>query len=159
VSNPERERAWGGPWQFTIYGSIIDRLRNARQLRIGIESTRHEGIFASFKNDEFTGIDIELVRFIIRTLNEKLGFSLEKDPMIIQAPWGAQLFGLPLSDRVDLIISGMTRTRKREKDYGIVFSEPYLISQQTVTVRKNSGVESVKDLAGKRLVRKGKQRT
>lgn len=144
-----------GPWSkaraFTYYPSVLDRVIHTKRLRIGIESTRHEGIFASFKNNESTGIDIELVHYIIARLNERHRYGIAEQPEIVQRAWGDPLFNLPNSGEVDLIISAMTKTPEREQKYRIRFSDGYYTSHQTITVLSDSGIETVRDLAGKKL--------
>jgi polar amino acid transport system substrate-binding protein len=52
-------------------------------------------------------------------------------------------------DRVDLVAMGMTRTKRRARD--IDFSYAYLVSPHKVLVRKDSGITSVTQLAGRKL--------
>jgi ABC-type amino acid transport substrate-binding protein len=142
--------AWSEARQFTYYPTVIARLLHTKRLRIGIESTRHEGIFASFKDKEFSGIDIELIRIIAR-LNERYRYDIAKDPEIVQQPWGELLFNLPNTGEADLIISAITKTPEREQKYRIRFSNGYYTSLQTITVLSERGINSVQDLAGKKL--------
>jgi polar amino acid transport system substrate-binding protein len=53
------------------------------------------------------------------------------------------------SDRVDLIASGMSRAANRMND--IAFSLAYLDSPHKVLIRNDSGIATVKDLAGRKL--------
>lgn len=90
--------------------------------------------------EEFIGFDIDLANYI----TEQLGYELEIRDMAFDGLIGALQTG-----RVDFVASSMSATEERKKN--VDFSDIYFQSGEMIVVRKDSGIESVEDLAGKAL--------
>ncbi len=86
------------------------------------------------------GYDVDLAARVAKAL----GVAPEKIPII-----NAERISALQSDRVDLVAVGMTRSKGRAKE--IAFSYAYLDSPHMVLVRKNSGIERITQLAGRKL--------
>jgi len=86
------------------------------------------------------GYDVDLAA---RVAN-RLGVRLEKLSII-----NAERIPSLKLDKVDLAASGMTRAENRKRD--IDFSLAYLVSPHKVLIRKDAGITSVKQMAGRRL--------
>jgi polar amino acid transport system substrate-binding protein len=86
------------------------------------------------------GYDVDLAA---RVAN-RLGGRLEKLSII-----NAERIPSLKLDKVDLAASGMTRAENRKRD--IDFSLAYLVSPHKVLIRKDAGITSVKQMAGRRL--------
>jgi polar amino acid transport system substrate-binding protein len=86
------------------------------------------------------GYDVDLAERVAKNL----GVTTEKIPII-----NAERISALQQDRVDLVAVGMTRAKGRAKD--IDFSYAYLDSPHMVLVRKDSEIDHVAQLAGRKL--------
>ena len=92
------------------------------------------------KDGEFTGFDIELMRAI----SGELGLETE----VVNSGFDPITSGTALeSDQCDIAAASITITPEREKSIG--FTEPYFDAEQSLLVKKESGVASLDDLKGK----------
>ena len=95
------------------------------------------------KNGEFTGFDIELMRAIAEEMG---GLEVE----VNNTGFDPITSGTALeSDQCDIAAASITITPEREKAVG--FTEPYFDAEQSLLVKKDSGIKSLADLKGKRL--------
>jgi ABC-type amino acid transport substrate-binding protein len=84
----------------------------------------------------------ELVGFDIDLINEIAGrLGLETD--VIDTSFDT-IFSQLAGGRFDVVIAASTITPEREEE--VNFSDPYYLSQQSLTVRSDSGIQSVDDL-------------
>ncbi len=91
---------------------------------------------------EYTGFDVE----ICKAACELLGWDLQ----IFAVDWDNKLIQLD-NRECDCVWSGMT-IRQTMYDQGYVISEPYYDNTQVILVKKDSGIASSADLAGKVVV-------
>ena len=89
---------------------------------------------------EFTGFDIELATEVAK----RCGWELKLEPI----DWDAK-DSLLNSGAINCIWNGFTM-EGREDDY--TFSDPYMLNGQVVVVKKDSGIKSLDDLAGKTVI-------
>lgn len=89
---------------------------------------------------EYTGFDLDLATEVA----ERNGWGIELSAI----DWDAKdaLLG---SDTINCIWNGFTM-EGREGDY--TFSEPYMLNEQVIVVRDDSGIETSEDLAGKTVM-------
>ncbi len=87
-----------------------------------------------------TGLDLDLAAAVC----EKLGWEFEADAI----NWDNK-DNLINQGSINCIWNGFTM-EGRENDY--TFSEPYMLNEQVVVVKKDSGISSLADLAGKTVV-------
>ncbi len=92
------------------------------------------------KGEEIIGFDIDLANLI----GEKLGFEVKINNIDFNG-----LIPAIQAGKVDFVLAGMSPTVERDKV--VDFSEPYNETVQMIVTRKDSGIESVEDLAGKKL--------
>ena len=88
----------------------------------------------------YTGFDIELAQ----ELTKRQGWELQLEPL----EWSGKDAQLN-SGAVNCLWNGFTM-EGREDDY--TFSEPYMLNGQVIVVKKDSGVTSFDDLAGKNVI-------
>ena len=89
---------------------------------------------------EFTGFDLDLAAAVA----DKLGWDVQYEAI----DWDAKDTLLD-SGAISCIWNGFTM-EGREDDY--TFSEPYMLNEQVVVVRADSGITSLEDLAGKTVI-------
>ena len=94
-----------------------------------------------FENEsgEYVGFEIDLVNEVA----DRLGYDEVK---INNIPFNG-LFSAVQSGRIDVATSSITITDERLKS--VSFAQPYYDSDQSLTVRADSGIEDVNDLEGK----------
>ena len=100
--------------------------------------------FAPFESrdasGEIEGFDIDLANYIA----EELGYTLEIRDMKFDG-----LVGALQTNRVDIVLAGMSATEKRDKN--VDFSLPYNHSGEMFVTLKDSDIKTVEDLKGKTL--------
>ena len=89
---------------------------------------------------EIAGFDVD----IIKAIAQKTGLTLK----IVNTPFTGVFASLNNGD-LDLIISGVTINDRRKQSYD--FTAPYFEARQLIAVHKNSAVQSLRDLAGKKV--------
>ena len=89
---------------------------------------------------EFTGFDLDLAAAVA----DKLGWDVQYEAI----DWDAK-DTLLNSGAINCIWNGFTM-EGREDDY--TFSEPYMLNEQVVVVRADSGITSLEDLAGMTVI-------
>ena len=87
-----------------------------------------------------TGFDIELAKAVC----EKLGWGFEAKPI----DWNSKDLELE-SGNINCIWNGFT-IESREDQYQ--FSKPYMLNEQVVLVKADSGIKALADLAGKKVI-------
>lgn len=92
------------------------------------------------ENGEYTGFDLEVAQEVCN----RLGVELEVQPI----NWDAKAMELN-SGNVDCLWNGMTITEELKQE--LLFSDPYMNNEQVVVVMEDSPVQSLADLAGKKL--------
>ena len=90
-------------------------------------------------NGEYTGFDVE----VCKAACEKLGYELE----IFGVNWDEKLVQLDAGE-CDCVWAGMTLLDSM-KEAGYVLSNPYYDNTQVILVKKDSGITTSADLAGK----------
>lgn len=92
------------------------------------------------KNGQLSGYDIDLAKAVFKQYGVKVDFQT--------IDWSMNVTELR-NQTIDLIWNGLTITDERKK--ALTFSEPYLVNQQVLVVKKSSGITSVKEMTGKDL--------
>jgi polar amino acid transport system substrate-binding protein len=90
------------------------------------------------KSGAIVGFEIDLVK--------EVGKRLDMPVSIVNIPFTG-LFGAVQSGQIDAAVSSITITKKRLES--VSFAQPYYDSDQSLTVKADSGIKSLKDLAGK----------
>ncbi|NJO40155.1 MAG: amino acid ABC transporter substrate-binding protein [Cyanobacteria bacterium CRU_2_1] len=116
---------------------IAEQNRSADVLKVGANIGNVPWEFRE-ADGEIVGFEIDLVKAIGDRLNRQVEF--------IDTPFTA-LFPAVLSNRIHVAVSSITITKKRLKT--LDFAQPYYDSDQSLTVKSDSGIQSVADLKGK----------
>lgn len=94
---------------------------------------------------EFQDASGNLVGFEVDLVNE-VGKRLGKSVEITNIPFNG-LFSAVQSKRINMAVSSITITKKRLES--VSFAQPYYDSDQSLTVKADSGIKSLDDLKGK----------
>jgi polar amino acid transport system substrate-binding protein len=117
----------------------LDDIKARGRLLVGVTKTSPPFSFLE-PGKGIVGYDVDLAEQVARAL----GVAADKIPII-----NAERISALQQDRVDLVAVGMTRSKNRAKD--VAFSYAYLDSPHAVLVRKDSGLDHISRLAGRKL--------
>jgi polar amino acid transport system substrate-binding protein len=117
----------------------LDDIKARRRLLVGVTETSPPFSFLE-PGKGIVGYDVDLAGRVAKNL----GVTPEKIAII-----NAERISALQGDRVDLVAVGMTRSKGRAKE--IDFSYAYLDSPHMVLVRKDSGIDHIGKLAGRKL--------
>ena len=90
------------------------------------------------------GYDVEIAKLIAKKLNKKLE--------IVQSDWDSLLGPALNSDKIDLVIAGMSATKERRENMD--FTSPYYESDLVIVVKKDSkyiGANKISDFKGAKI--------
>jgi polar amino acid transport system substrate-binding protein len=117
----------------------LDDVKARGKLVVGVSDTTPPFSFRKLPLDIITGYDIDLVKGVA----ERMGVALEMIPVS-----SAERIPLLQQDKLDFVATSMTRTRERLRE--IDFSHVYFVTPHAVIVKKESGITSVRQLAGRK---------
>ena len=112
---------------------------DATQLVVGFDSAYPPYGFVA-DDGSYTGFDLDLAKEVA----DRNGWEFKAEPI----DWDAK-DALLNSGNINCIWNGFTM-EGRENDY--TFSEPYMLNEQVVVVKADSGIASLADLAGKTVM-------
>lgn len=110
-----------------------------KELIVGSSATYRPFAYEN-PSKEIVGYDVDMIKAIA----QKAGLKIK----IVNTPWTGIFAALNNGD-VDLVISGVTINEKRQQSYD--FTAPYFEARQLIAVPKDSKVQALKDLAGKKI--------
>ena len=116
--------------------SVLEQILARGEIRVGLEAGYIPFEMIN-KAGQLVGFDVDMARAMARALGVKL--------KLVNTTWGG-IIPAVLEGRIDIIMSGMTITAKR--NLKINFSDPYIVVGQTLLVRKSLApkIESYKSL-------------
>jgi len=126
---------------FTMQIALADKLDDIKargRLLVGTSDTSPP--FSSRENGKVVGYDVDLAARVAR----RLALPMETLSIV-----NADRIPALQQDRVDLVASGITRAENRKKDVG--FSLAYLVSPHKVLIRRDGGITTVGQMAGRKL--------
>lgn len=115
----------------TKYGTIKEG-----ELQVGSDTSFPP--FETLEGDTVTGFDVDLMTAIGKKLDLKVKFITANFDGLIPSVQ---------SKKFDAVASAMTITEERKEE--VKFSNPYIDSDQSLTVKADSGIKSTSDLVGK----------
>lgn len=116
--------------------STLQSILKAGKLRVGMEPG-YMPFEMQDKQSRIVGFDVDMARIMA----QEMGVELE----LVPTAWDG-IIGSLLTDKFDIIMSGMTITQQR--NLKVSFANPYIIVGQTILLRKDleGTVKSYKDL-------------
>jgi polar amino acid transport system substrate-binding protein len=118
----------------------LDDVMARGKLIVGVSETTPPFSFRKPGTNTVTGYDIDLVNKVAQLI----GVTVEPVPVS-----SAERIPMLQQGRLDLVATSMTRTAEREKL--VDFSLIYFVSPHSVVVKKSSGINSVRELNGKKV--------
>ena len=110
-------------------------------LKVGTSADFPPFEYQDEKTGAYLGFDIDLIRAV--------GAAAGMEVQIVNTAWDGLIPGL-LTGNYDCIMSAMTITDERLK--AVAFSDPYFSAGQVIVTRaKDSAVQTVEDLEGKKI--------
>jgi polar amino acid transport system substrate-binding protein len=125
-----------GTAQAAFAGQLLDGILQRGELRVGMDPG-YLPFEMTDKKGEVIGFDVDIAKEMAKAMGVKLS--------LVNIAWDGIIPAL-LTDKFDIIMSGMTITP--ERNLKINFVEPYIVVGQTVLVSKQHAgvVQSYKDL-------------
>jgi polar amino acid transport system substrate-binding protein len=131
--------AFAGAQKETGVDDSLQKINAKKKFVMGLDDSFPPMGFRNEQN-EIVGYDVDLAKEVCR----RLGWELVTQPI----DWNAKEQELAAGE-IDCIWNGFTITEERKK--AILFSPPYLKNAQIVVVKQRSPINTLKDLAGKRI--------
>jgi cystine transport system substrate-binding protein len=113
-------------------------LNQKNTLTIGLEGTYAP--YSYRKNGKLTGFEVELGKALAKQMNLKAKF--------VPTKWDGLVAGLG-SSKYDVVLNDITKTPARAKSY--LFSKPYIYSRFVLITRKDSSINSLKDIKNQKF--------
>lgn len=121
-------------------GGKLEQIKQRGVLIAGVKDAVVPFGFVDEKTNKLVGMDIDLCQAVA----DKLGVKLELKPV-------TSATRIPMLAQGSVDILAATMTHKFERDEVIDFSITYFMDGQKLLVKKNSGIKSAADLAGKKV--------
>jgi len=121
-----------------VLADKLDDVKARGKLLVGTSDTSPP--FSSRENGKVVGYDVDLAARVA----QRLALPMETISIV-----NADRIPALQQDRVDLVASGITRAENRKKDVG--FSLAYLVSPHKVLIRRDGGITTVSQMAGRKL--------
>ena len=121
----------------------IKAVKDRGVLKVGVKVDVPKFGFKDPQTNKIDGLEIDIARAVAKKV---LGDSSKIDVQGVTAKTRGPLLD---NGEVDLVIATFTITDERKKSYN--FSEPYFIDGVGMMVKKSTGMESLKDMDGKKI--------
>lgn len=130
----EKFGAWNPEQTFTYYPSALNRIIATRTIHVG--TAEPDGFFVKQEGAELSGYEIDLLRELGARILAAHGVSGKPIITYTRRIWGEEFFRLLERDgAVDLLASAISIVPEREKNYGLLFTEPTLLFPQTMIAK------------------------
>ena len=123
--------------------SALSKIMQRGQVVIGVKTDAYPFGYLD-KNENYSGYDVELGKLIGKKL-----FGTDGRVKFVPVTSSNRIMKL-YSEDIDMIIATMSVTKNRAQI--LDFSNPYFVAGQSMLVRKNSPVKSLRDLQGKKAI-------
>jgi polar amino acid transport system substrate-binding protein len=124
-------------------GSTMAAIAERKRLVVGVDQNTNLFGYRNPSSGQLEGFDIDVAREIARAI---FGDPDSIDLRVVEAD---QRVPALKSGQVDLVVRTFSITCERKKE--VAFSTTYFVANQRILAVKGSGIESVADLAGKRV--------
>ncbi|WP_462323406.1 ABC transporter substrate-binding protein [Desulfoplanes sp.] len=118
----------------------IDKIKERGTLIAGVKDAVVPFGFVDGDTNQLVGFDVDICRAIAK----KLGVDLKLKPV-------TSATRIPMLTQGSVDVAAATMTHKFARDDSIDFSITYFMDGQKILVKKDSGIKSVADLAGKKV--------
>jgi ABC-type amino acid transport substrate-binding protein len=130
----EKVGAWNPEQTFTYYPSALNRIIATRTIHVG--TAEPDGFFVKQEGAELSGYEIDLLRELGARILAAHGVAGKPTITYTRRIWGEEFFRLLERDgAVDLLASAISIVPEREKNYGLLFTEPTLLFPQTMIAK------------------------
>ncbi|HEY3426727.1 MAG TPA: transporter substrate-binding domain-containing protein, partial [Negativicutes bacterium] len=121
----------------------IKAIKDRGVLKVGVKVDVPKFGFKNLQTGQVEGMEIDLTKAIAKKI---LGDDKKFEVQGVTAKTRGPLLD---NGEVDLVIATFTITEERKQSYN--FSDPYFTDGVALMVKKSSGIQSLKDLAGKKI--------
>lgn len=121
----------------------LEKIKSTGILKVGIKIDVHGLGYYNETTGEYEGLEVELARLLVREITGK-------DGKVFFVPVTPKTRGQLLdNDEVDMVIATFTITDERKLSYN--FSTPYYTDYVGIMVKKDSGIENLSGLSGRKI--------
>ena len=124
----------------TAHANKLEDIKERGTLIAGVKDAVVPFGFVDQDTNQLVGMDVDICRYIA----DKLGVKLELKPV-------TSATRIPMLSQGSVDIAAATMTHKFAREDTIDFSITYFMDGQKILVKKDSGITSVADLAGKKV--------
>ena len=147
ASSPsESNESWSDIGKFEIYESLVARVETTKELRIGIFEFDGDLLEWEPGKKEPKGFNGELINFIRAHLSNRF-FDNSKTLKLVPYKYSwTGLFEAASRAEIDCAVSVITRTKERERQWGISFTEPYFETRFALVSSAKNPIDSLETL-------------
>jgi polar amino acid transport system substrate-binding protein len=141
------------PWSPAIkvaqFESVYERIKATGELDIYASRSQDQDIFKFVKNKGVQGVDFKLSRLILDELSRRLDRAIEADWKSVA--W-QELLPKAGEGLADFVISSITETPEREREFHITFSDSYFCTTHALIFRAGTADGAIAAMiAGKKV--------
>ena len=114
-----------------IFKDAVQRIEMTGKLRVAVHADPAEETFCYYRDDKWQGFDIDLVELIAGELQSDLGLKDKIEIEYLFHPW-PDVISAPNNYGVDFAIASISISKKRAKEFNVMFSKRYAESQQGI---------------------------
>jgi len=146
---PAPQSSWSGYYRFDFFPSAVERIHQNHRLTVGVTYNQNSDFMRRNEDGTAYGFDADLLRELSEQLAKdgQLNVSPSKwqEPEVIEYPTIDTLLRTGIrGGEVDFGLSSITRTRYREDNLGIKFTQGYFASHLVVLARKGASTSTIK---------------
>ncbi|MBS9335223.1 transporter substrate-binding domain-containing protein [Fructobacillus sp. M1-13] len=119
----------------------LERVKKTKMIHWGVKTDTKLFGLVNTKSGQSEGFDVDLAKALTKQIGKQLGLELTPSFTPVNASSKVQLLK---NTNIDGVMAVMTITKERAKV--VDFSNPYFPAGNALLVRKDSGVQSIKDL-------------
>ena len=118
INNEEQTRLWTRYGRFSVYESVIDRIKERKELIVGTSATFLSYDHPIDENGRPQTFDMDFIDWIVMKLEMEFEFPEHTITVrLVPTKWGDELFNSVVNGDVDVAIANITRSVARERKY------------------------------------------
>ena len=125
---------WSPYYEFYFYPSLIDKLKEEKEILIGIHPIPVAFMQQVDEDGNLVGFNIDLVNWLIEKISNELSIKIK--PLFKEIAWKDMFLRLS-ARKIDIAVGIFSASEHRESEYNLSFSQGYLTVHQVFISKKN----------------------